>query len=80
MTGDIVRPIKNNTKNTSSIRFTNKPTTPDKEDADTSSSTEVSSAHQRCMSARTRAMNELQSKTIHSEKPPPKDPGEVHQE
>eukprot|EP00957_Ditylum_brightwellii_P150364 11450154-Ditylum_brightwellii.AAC.1 len=80
MTGDIAQPVKNNTKNTLSVRFTKEPTIPDIEEANTLSSTEVSSAHQRRISARTRARNELQSKNVQSEKPPPEDPGEVHQE
>eukprot|EP00957_Ditylum_brightwellii_P105563 8047354-Ditylum_brightwellii.AAC.1 len=80
MIGDIAQPVENSTKNTPSVRFTEEPTTPYTEDADTSGSTEVSSPHQRCISARTHARNELQSKSVQSEKPPPKDPGEVHQE
>eukprot|EP00957_Ditylum_brightwellii_P009778 737268-Ditylum_brightwellii.AAC.1 len=59
MTGDIAQPIKNNTKKTPSIRFTKEPTISDTEDKATSSSTEASSTHQRNISARTRARNEL---------------------
>eukprot|EP00957_Ditylum_brightwellii_P001123 88982-Ditylum_brightwellii.AAC.1 len=62
MTGDIAQPVENNTKNTPSIRFTEEPTIPDTEDKATSISTEASSAHQRRISARTCARNELQSK------------------
>eukprot|EP00957_Ditylum_brightwellii_P030365 2300046-Ditylum_brightwellii.AAC.1 len=80
MTGDIAQPVENNTKNTHSVRFTKEPTTPDTDNADTLSSTEISSVHQRRISARTHARNELQPKNTQSEKPPPKDPGEVHQE
>eukprot|EP00957_Ditylum_brightwellii_P048860 3707356-Ditylum_brightwellii.AAC.1 len=80
MTGDIVQPVENNTKKTPSVKFTEEPKISDTEDDATSSSTEASSAHQRCISARTRARNELQSKNAQSEKPSPKDPGEVHQE
>eukprot|EP00957_Ditylum_brightwellii_P111427 8498736-Ditylum_brightwellii.AAC.1 len=80
MTGEIVQPVKNNTKKTPSIRFTKEPKISGTEDDATSSSTEASSAHQRRISARTHARNELQSKNAQSEKLPPKDPGEVHQE
>eukprot|EP00957_Ditylum_brightwellii_P118205 9015782-Ditylum_brightwellii.AAC.1 len=71
MTEDIAQPVENNTKNTPSVRFTKEPTASDTEDADALSNTEVSSVHQQRISARTRARNE---------KPPPKDPGEFHQE
>eukprot|EP00957_Ditylum_brightwellii_P147179 11207520-Ditylum_brightwellii.AAC.1 len=80
MTGDIVQPIENNIKKTPSVRFTKEPTITDTEDKATSSSTEASSAYQRCISAQTHARNELKSKNAQSDKPPPKDPGEVHQE
>eukprot|EP00957_Ditylum_brightwellii_P006093 460991-Ditylum_brightwellii.AAC.1 len=80
MTGGIVQSVENNTKKTPSVRFDKEPTISDTEDDATSSSTGVSSAHQRRISARTRARNENQSKNAQSEKPPPKDPGEVHQE
>eukprot|EP00957_Ditylum_brightwellii_P192647 14668671-Ditylum_brightwellii.AAC.1 len=80
MTGDIAQLVKNNTNKTPSIRFTKEPTISDTEDEATSSSTEASSVHQRHISARTRARNELRSKNAQSENPPPKDPGEVHQQ
>eukprot|EP00957_Ditylum_brightwellii_P074892 5692154-Ditylum_brightwellii.AAC.1 len=80
MTGDIAQPVENNTKNTPKVRFTEEPTTPDTEDASTLSSTKVSSVHQRRISARTHARNEIQSKNTQSEQRPPKDPGEIHQE
>eukprot|EP00957_Ditylum_brightwellii_P136643 10420629-Ditylum_brightwellii.AAC.1 len=80
MTGDIAQPIENNTKNIPSVTSTKEPTTPDTEDEATSSSSEVPSLHQRRISARTHARNELQSKTVQFETPTPKDPVEVHQE
>eukprot|EP00957_Ditylum_brightwellii_P101487 7734001-Ditylum_brightwellii.AAC.1 len=80
MTGDIAQPVENNTKKTPSVMFPEEPTISDTEDEATSSSTEASSAHQRHISARTCARNEFQSKNAQSEKLPPKDPGEVHQE
>ena len=80
MTGDIMQPVENNKKKTPSVRFNKESTIPDTEDDATSSSTGASSVHQRCISAQTRARNENQSKNAQSEKPPPKDPGEVHQE
>eukprot|EP00957_Ditylum_brightwellii_P007416 561438-Ditylum_brightwellii.AAC.1 len=67
MTGDIAQPVENNTKNTPSVTSTEESTTPDTEDEATSSSSEVSSLHQRRMSVRTRARNERQAKNTQSE-------------
>eukprot|EP00957_Ditylum_brightwellii_P009559 720871-Ditylum_brightwellii.AAC.1 len=80
MTGDIVQNVKKNKKKTLRVRINEEPATSDTEDDVTSSSSSASSAHQRQISACTRARNENQSYNEQSEKPPPKDPGEVHQE
>ena len=78
MTGDIVQPVEK--KKTPRVRINKEPMTSDTEDDATSSSTDASSAHQRQISAQTRARNKNQSNNEQSEKPPPKNPGEVHQE
>eukprot|EP00957_Ditylum_brightwellii_P097894 7455818-Ditylum_brightwellii.AAC.1 len=58
MTGDTVQPVENNKKKTPRVRFNEESTISDTEDNATSSSTGTSSAHQRCISAQTRARNE----------------------
>eukprot|EP00957_Ditylum_brightwellii_P071290 5419305-Ditylum_brightwellii.AAC.1 len=80
MTGDIVQHVEKNKKKTPRVRINKEPVTSGTEVDATSSSTGASSAHQRRISAQTRARNENQSNNDQSENPPPKDPGEVHQE
>eukprot|EP00957_Ditylum_brightwellii_P188223 14328404-Ditylum_brightwellii.AAC.1 len=75
MTGDIVQNVKKNKKKTSRVRIDEGPATSNAEDDITLSSTSASSAHQQQISVQTHARNNEQS-----ENPPPKDPGEVHQE
>eukprot|EP00957_Ditylum_brightwellii_P201877 15327627-Ditylum_brightwellii.AAC.1 len=79
MTGDIVQNTKKNKKKHLRVRI-DKSVTSDTEDDVTLISTSASSAHQQRISAHTRAKNKNQSNDDQSEKPPPKDPGEVHQE
>eukprot|EP00957_Ditylum_brightwellii_P091503 6967911-Ditylum_brightwellii.AAC.1 len=80
MTGDIVQPVKKNKRKILRVRIDEGSVTSDTEDDVTSSSTSTSSAHQWRISARTRARNKNQPNNDKSEKPPPKDPREVHQE
>eukprot|EP00957_Ditylum_brightwellii_P059465 4514403-Ditylum_brightwellii.AAC.1 len=80
MTGDIVQNVEKNKKKTSRVRTNEERVTSDTDDDVILSSTGASFAHQQQISACTHARNKNQSNNEQFEKPPPKDPGEVHQE
>eukprot|EP00957_Ditylum_brightwellii_P027971 2113241-Ditylum_brightwellii.AAC.1 len=54
--------------------------TPKTQEESNISSTDSSPLHQRQIPARTCAKNECKGKNVQFQTPPPKDPGEIHQE
>eukprot|EP00957_Ditylum_brightwellii_P072930 5542551-Ditylum_brightwellii.AAC.1 len=80
MTGDIAQTAEKNKKKNLRVRINEGSVTSNTEDDVTLNSTSTSSAHQQQILAHTRARNKNQSNNDQSEKPPAKDPGEVHQE
>eukprot|EP00957_Ditylum_brightwellii_P114038 8695182-Ditylum_brightwellii.AAC.1 len=80
MTGDIALKTDNSTKAIPNATPTDELAAPKTEEESNMSNTDSSSQHHHQISTRTCAKNECQGKNVQSQTPPPKDPGEIHQE